>query len=411
MKLQDSDFTMDNIRDFVEYFNKLFENVDSSFLDGIAYIIRHAEEKLQNVEIREEPFSSGENELTENEIIRLIEEFYSYLSPELGEIVHNSGRRVSYTIESDNLGNSNSENLHLNGRYESVIIGAHEHAHRMTTSETDDKKLIDNQSNLTTTYFREMDAIYSEMLCTDFLQKKYGINANITAFRFNGLKKTDSFINDYCGIESLTNAFEAMSRYLKFIRSIPLEDSTKNQYIEEIRALESFIMVEFANGKKRPGNLFPNRDGDYGFLRFYKDGYAIMHNVGFLLANYLHEYTDINNLQQARELFEKMIKVNSLSKGLEPEQMKLLVEMGLPFTIIDGRLAMKQDDAERINYAFDRSLDRYKLKESMHQSVDSNKIVRRRITDIIHNPPSIKKINEVRETLTRQEELNKEESK
>ena len=116
MKLQDSDFTMDNIRDFVEYFNKLFENVDSSFLDGIAYIIRHAEEKLQNVEIREEPFSSGENELTENEIIRLIEEFYSYLSPELGEIVHNSGRRVSYTIESDNLGNSNSENLHLNGR-------------------------------------------------------------------------------------------------------------------------------------------------------------------------------------------------------------------------------------------------------------------------------------------------------
>ena len=87
MKLQDSDFTMENIRDFTDYFQELFENVDPSFLDGIAAIIRHAKEKLENVEIRETPPSPEERKLTENETIKMIEEFYSYLSPELGEIV------------------------------------------------------------------------------------------------------------------------------------------------------------------------------------------------------------------------------------------------------------------------------------------------------------------------------------
>lgn len=415
MKLQDSDFTMENIRDFTDYFQELFENVDPSFLDGIAAIIRHAKGKLENVEIRETPPSPEERKLTENETIKMIEEFYSYLSPELGEIVHNSGRLANYTIESGNVGESHTENIQLNGQYESVLVGIHEHAHRLTIGKFDDREKIENRSSLSRTFFQEMDAIFSEMLSADYLQKKYEVSESMTSMRFEQLKKVDGYLEDRDGIKSLVNVIEAMSRYLKFIQNVPLVNSTKQQYIEELRILETTVCPDYANGKKRSGNLFSIstgilNSGDYSKLNFYKEGFGINHNVGFLMANYMHEFADLNNLQQAREIFEKMVKVNSLSKGLEPEQMKLLVEMGLPFMITDGRLAMDQSGVEKINDAFDRTLDRYKSKERVSPSVKSKEVVIEKITDVIKNPPPIENINEARNSLTEKEEINKDES-
>ena len=415
MKLQDSDFSIENIRDFTEYFQKLFENVDPTFLDGIAAIIRHAKEKLENVEIKEIIPTAKERKLTENETIEMIEDFYSYLSPELGEIVHNSGRLVNYTIESEDITESNHENIHLNGQYESVLIGIHEHAHRLTLGEINDREKIDNVSSLSRSYFSEMDAIFSEMLGADYLRKTYGFDGDLTSMRFEQLKKIDDYMKDRDGVKSFVNVIEAMSRYLKFIRSIPLANSTKQQYIDELKALETAVCPDYANGKKRPGNLFSIskgdlNSGDYSKLSLIKDGFLIKHNFGFLLANYMHEFADLNNLQQAREIFEKMVKVSSMSKGLEPEQMKLLVEIGLPFMVTDGCLAMEQSGVEKINDAFDRTLDRYKSKERSSPTAKSKEVVIEKITHVIKNPPPIENINEARNCLTEKEEINKDES-
>ena len=90
--------------------------------------------------------------------------------------------------------------------------------------------------------------------------------------------------------------------------------------------------------------------------------------------------------------------------------MKLLVEMGLPFMVTDGCLAMDQSGVEKINDAFDRTLDRYKSKERSSPTAKSKEVVIEKITYVIKNPPPIENINVARKCLTEKEKINKDES-
>ena len=103
------ELTMENVQEFVEAARKalLVDYVDPSFLAGLCQVLDYGNKKVQGFStqsIDENGFSTqsiDENvpPVGENETVDLIEEFYSKLSPLLGELMHNSSRMANYDFQ------------------------------------------------------------------------------------------------------------------------------------------------------------------------------------------------------------------------------------------------------------------------------------------------------------------------
>ena len=93
------ELTMENVQEFVEAARKalLVDYVDPSFLAGLCQVLDYGNKKVQGFSTQ----SIDENvpPVGENETVDLIEEFYSKLSPLLGELMHNSSRMANYDFQ------------------------------------------------------------------------------------------------------------------------------------------------------------------------------------------------------------------------------------------------------------------------------------------------------------------------
>ena len=386
--------SMEEIKEFVDYFKDtiMFDSVNISFLEGLYSVLDHSNKKMQNVEFPE--VEEDVPKLKENDVIKTCEEFYSKLSPELHDIVYNSGRRANYKIANNHKSKdfnkepitiltSSSDTIVLDNTYKSVIVTVHENVHRMTKADQfadynnsyyDEQGFIvypdwhpdfeDKANSSFDSYFDELDAIYAEMLCNDFLNEKYGKElTGIYKPRFLAQKELSENVSEKdCEMTkepSMLDYYKSIIGFAKFIEEEPLNEMNIDKYREALKKLDDEIMIHIYWYQKE--SLF-----DKGFYnefialnRFTRGDFCMNHEMDFLFANYIHQNADMKNPELAKETLDKLIHINALSSDFTQEQVELLANIGIPFTIVDGKLGMDQKCIDAINSAFDKTLENY----------------------------------------------------
>ena len=169
--------------------------------------------------------------------------------------------------------------------------------------------------------------------------------------RFEPLKimsQKDKELN-FSGLEF----YRAIIELGKVINNVSLTEENKAEYIKAFKVYDEYIASKI-------GTSIIGRDG-YGNLNAFCPiiVFSLMHNVGFLFANYLHQNANMKDPELAKETLDKLIHINGLSSDFTREQVELLVDTGIPFTVVDGKLGMNQKCIDEINAAFDKTLENY----------------------------------------------------
>lgn len=397
--INESDLTYENVKEFVEYTEDFFRGIDVGLIEGIIAMLEHAYETVKNDEPFSLDISTHKQIFAKEDPIDIIEKFYNTLSPTLGEMAHNLLRRATFKYDPNLLDSSNRVEFVLTRSYESIITAVHEVAHQFTFS----RGYADMTTSITRLFCSEMETIYAELLCTDFLQTKHNYNSDLTEFRLYSLQNIYSEYLDYN--LSKVEILKSLVIYLRFIRTTPLEKDNLGEHIMRIKDLDKQIMnVKVKDNPFFNVNLFyrqsqfnaeNNPKGEFTAFDSFGNGGFIAHEVSFLLDCYLHQSVNMENPDKARNVFETLVKINSYSGDFEPEQINLIISLGLPFKEVDGKLSMDQEGVDKINQAFDNMHEQYIMKSSINTKLGENKnnSIRGKIIDAIKEAP-LDKIDE-----------------
>lgn len=415
MELNDED-----VKKLVEYSKKYYQNVDESFFGGLAEILSNIGERMKNVTIETDNYiQDKDSNVPKNldlKIFEIVGEFYKSLSSDLGDMAENQLRHAPIYMTEDNLDEEDLKflkarkiepkslfwgdymNVPLEKSWDAVAIAAHEIAHRFTFNDytsimpenlyydmMDDKYIYQAehqgywrphiQSSINKYILQETIAIYAELLCTDFIKGKHGIDISTSL-----LKRTRyNSISAYAKKPEITEIelLKSLKNYVGLLKTEELNENSMPKY--------KIALTNLANiYNKICKTIYPDEEQiEEIALSLYMlnmSNYEIFspHRVGFIFANYLYQLS-LGNKQKQVEIFNTMLSAISIieefgrltendleypqfeeiNSRIGIDEIAYIQKTGLPITK-DGKLQMNYESVQAILRAFDQSMIRDK---------------------------------------------------
>lgn len=435
------DIDDEELRKIVEDSKEYFKNVDPSFFGGLAKLYKAIVERMQNVNIDPSKMEDvGEMPPTISPF-QVFQEYFESLDPTLASIAVNQLMKANFytpletVMEKVNNNPSGKQKLRLllqfmqenfkipqsfdidkvrldimiNKRsyavhshlpveknWYIVLLYIHEATHRMVTNDDmsvipENKPIYDEDygflqyplyvftphsvSGLTRYLVDETASIYDEVMGNDFIKDKYHAQtSSLMATRFKQLKDfTDS------DKDTEIPLFELLEEYLYLIKTEELTTSNKEKYksiISKMIQISDKALNRNGNNNKT-GKPISYSEASY-VIHLQKQGLFTNHNIGFILANYLHQ-KNRNNKTTGVKTLKSLISANSiieeygdfLEDGIDSdpnivkrsrigqEEISHMEAAGLPIAK-DGRLKMDDEDVQALLDALDKLMEEEK---------------------------------------------------
>ena len=301
--------------------NEYLLYMDYNFFDQLKLLIDDCKQKVCNpIETQEEIIEQLQNDegLSIEEAINLTRAFFRSLGTSYENRFEDVISNNKITFSKGELSASDESQVMLTGNYIDVAVIAHESEHVFSKS--------DNYS-IINALLCEVDSICMEMLAIDYL--KENINANkdiIYKAREMDLREEDFFSNKY--IETVISLFKNS------------ENNNTNTNTDRLESAKKIFTWE--------------ADDDYFEYCFKKKTYVILrgfsHQIGFILANYIHEKILENpeNIQMLEAVTKAMNEKN------EEKAIEILANSGIPI-IENGTISFSNNSIEKLVNALDKS--------------------------------------------------------
>ena len=293
--------------------------MDYNFFDQLKLLIDDCKQKVCNpIETQEEIIEQLQNDegLSVEEAINLTRAFFRSLGTSYENRFEDVISNNKITFSKGDLVASDESQVMLTGNYTDVAVIAHESEHVFSKS--------DNYS-IINALLREVDSMCMEMLAIDYLKENINVNNdNIYKVREMNLIEDDFFSNKY--IETVISLFK---------------NSKNNNTNTDILESAKKIFTWEAD------------DDSFGYI-FKKQAYVILggfsHQIGFILANYIHE--KILENPENIQMFEAVTK--AMNEKNEEKAIEILANSGIPI-IENGTISFSNNSIEKLVNALDKS--------------------------------------------------------
>ena len=249
-----------------------------------------------------------------------------------------------------------SNNLYtIEGNYLDVIVISHEIAHQLTNKikhnkqiDTDEDNILKNNGSknsdttlqkseeieenfINNSSFYETTAMYTELLCADYLKEKYGCEEYAKwAMSTRGIGLLEELRNN-----DISTKISTLSEWVKLVKEIGTEE-------DDIEKVKGFIQKHDLIGRYKVRKECMSS----GLVTEYQ------HLLGYFYAVFLKRLNESNReFSNNNGIFDRCIKINSFGAGFHDEEMELLKQLHLPI-VKDGKFVMDENAIFKLSSAY-----------------------------------------------------------